>query len=154
MLKIDEEFVNIVIKPWLLRKEMYLDTIMYMYAHRKKELVENYIKTVLEKNEDVICLTDSTHAPCITKRKGNLINYEIGEFTLSSIYVVVKVIESWILAGVDNKTCKRLSVPYLSRTDHVHKNEFYEVISKSKFKPRVSCRIEMLKNYDIILAAD
>ena len=82
----DESFVDKVIKPWLLERNKYDDVITFVYAKRKREIIENYIKTVKGKGEHIICLTDSTHAPCISERLEQLIKYEIGTFEQTEIF--------------------------------------------------------------------
>jgi hypothetical protein len=150
----DESFVQRVIKPWLVSQEKYLDVIVFPFACRKKETIENYVKTVLEQNQEIICLTDSTHAHCISGRMDNLINNEIGVFEKSQIFVVIKEIDSWYIAGVDKRTCNRIGIEYVERTERISKEDLHALIARSKYKQRLACRIEMLKNFNVILASE
>lgn len=149
----DESFVDSVITPWLVMNNKYNDVIPFKYANRKKEVIENYINTINQKGEDVICLTDSTHAPCISGRLDQLINYEIGAFNRAMIFVVVKEIEGWYLAGFDSGDCRRICIRYMEKTDQIKKEDFNEIIAKSKYRPRAACRYEMLRNFDLQLAS-
>lgn len=149
----DESFVDSVVKPWLVGKNRYNDVIPFRYARRKKEVIEHYINTVNENGEDLICLSDSTHAPCIPGKLDQLVKYEIGKFNLAMIFVVVKEIEGWYLAGINNSCCRRIKVPYLARTDQITKEEFHGLIAKSKYRRRPACRYEMLRNFDLQLAS-
>jgi hypothetical protein len=142
-----------VVKPWLLGKGKYRNVETFLYANRKKGIIENYVKTIMEKQEDILCLTDSTHAPCIPGRINDLISNGIGPFDRRAIIVVVKEIESWYLAGVDGQCCRRIGIPYFDRTEQVNKEEFHSIIAKSKYKPRPACRFEMLKNFNVVLAS-
>jgi hypothetical protein len=108
---------------------------------------------VKDKCEDLICLTDSTHAPCIPGRLEDLVNYEIGTFDPAMIFVVVKVIEGWYLAGFNNDCCRRIRIKFVSRTDQITKGDFHAIIAKSRYKPRAACRREMLRNFDMQLAS-
>jgi hypothetical protein len=150
----DESFVDNVIKAWLVTNDRYNDVIPFQYARKKKEVIENYVNTVNYKGEDLICLTDSIHAPCITGRLEQLINYEIGTFDPAMIFVVVKVIEGWYLAGIDNGCCRRIRIEYVPRTDQIKKEDFHEIIAKSKYRPRAACKYEMLRNFDVQLASE
>lgn len=150
----DESFVDIVLKPWLVVKNRYDDVIPFRYANRERDVIENYIDTVNQKGEDIICLTDSTHAPCISGRIEELINCEIGTFGPERIFVVIKEIEAWYLAGFDNSGCRRIRIRYERRTDGIKKEDFNQIISKSKYRRRAACRYEMLRNFDLQLASE
>lgn len=149
----DESFVDNVIRPWLVMRNRYNDVTPFQYAERKKEIVENYVYTINQKGEDLICLTDSTGATCIRKKIDQLIKYEIGMFNPAMIFVVVKEIEGWYLAGFDNSCCRRIRIKYVPRTDQITKKVFHEIIAKSKYKPEAACRYEMLRNFDLQLAS-
>lgn len=149
----DESFVDTVIKPWLVGKNRYNDVIPFRYANSKKDVIRNYIDTVNQKGEDLICLTDSTHAPCILGRIEQLINYQIGTLNPARIFVVVKEIEAWYLAGFDSSGCRRIRIRYVGRTDGIKKDDFNQIVAKSKYGPRAACRYEMLRNFDLQLAS-
>lgn len=149
----DESFVNNVIRPWLVAKNRYKDVIPFKYARKKKEVIENYISTINQKGEALICLTDSTHASCVPERLDQLTNYRIGMFDPARIFVVIKEIEGWYLAGFDSSRCRKIRIRYMPRTDHVTKEDFHAIIAKSKYRTRPACRYEMLRDYDLRLAS-
>jgi len=150
----DEYFVERIVKPWLINKGKCKDINTFIYARRKKEIVENYIKATLEKKEEILCLTDSTHAPCISGRIEDLINNEIGPFNRKAIIVAVKEIESWYLAGFDYQCCRRLHIEYVPRTENIKKEDFHSIIARGKYKNRQACRAEMLRNFNVQLASE
>ena len=150
----DEDFVDIVIKPCLIVKNKYDEVIPFKYANTRKDIVESYVSTVKAKGDDIICLTDLTHAPCVSGRIEQLINHEIGTFDAARIFVVMKEIEGWYLAGFDSSGCKRIHISYERRTDGIRKGSFNQLISKSKYRPRVACMYEMLKHFDLQLASE
>lgn len=150
----DEYFVERIVKPWLISKGKCKDINTFMYARRKREIVENYIEATLEKEEEILCLTDSTHAPCISGRIEDLINNEIGHFDRKAIIVAVKEIESWYLAGVDYQCCRRLRIEYVPKTENVKKEGFHSIIARSKYRNRQACKAEMLRNFNIQLASE
>jgi len=149
----DEDFVNAVIHPWLVGRGRYDEVIPFKYANRRKQVVEDYVWVVTRRGEDLLCLTDLTHARCVPERMRQLIDHEIGTFDPAMVFVVVKEIEGWYLAGVDSSGCRKMGIRYEGRTDQLKKEDFNGVIAKSKFRPRSACRYEMLKNYDLELAA-
>lgn len=149
----DESFVDRVIKPWLIRHDKYSDVIPFAYARRKKEIIENYITTINQKGEEIICLTDSTHAPCISGRLEHILKYKIGTFEQKAIFVAVKEMEGWYLAGFDNNCCRRCRIRYVERTDQITKDDFHELIAKSRYRNRPALRYEILGNFDLQLAS-
>jgi hypothetical protein len=58
--------------------------------------------------------------------------------------VVIKEIESWYLAGLDDRSSKRLGTRYLNTTDNVTKEQFNDLIPK-KFDSRIDFMQEILK---------
>jgi len=65
--------------------------------------------------------------------------------------VVVKEIEGWYLAGLDNKVCKQFKIDSFANTDNVTKEKFNALIPK-KFTSRVDFISEILKNFSIEIA--
>lgn len=149
----DEDFVTIVVEPWLVGRERYDQVIPFRYANKKKGVVEDYVEAVKRRGEDLLCLTDSTHSRCVPERVRTVIDYEIGTFDPAMVFVVVKEIEGWYLAGVDSGGCRKMGIRYVARTDQVKKEDFNQLIAEGKFKPRSACRHEMLRNYDLRLAS-
>lgn len=148
----DGSLVERVIRPWLIERCKYQDVDTFKYANRKKEIVENYIRSISEIGEDLLCLTDYTNAPCISGRKEDLIDNKIGAFDLAAIIVIVKEIEGWYLAGADDRCCRRMGISYINRTDNIRKQDFHSIISGSKYRTRTACRAEMLRSFDVMLA--
>ena len=54
----------------------------------------------------------------------------------STFYAVIKEIESWYLAGLDNKVCRQLKINNFADTDNITKEKF----------SRVSRSVEIIKN--------
>jgi len=59
---------------------------------------------------------------------------------------VVKEIESWYLAGLDDDASSFLGLPAFSATDTVTKEDFNELIPE-KFDSRIDFMMEMLKYF-------
>ncbi|MFQ6057194.1 MAG: hypothetical protein ACE5J3_14580, partial [Methanosarcinales archaeon] len=67
------------------------------------------------------------------------------------IIVVVKEIESWYLAGLDENTSKKLGIRKKIRTTNsITKEEFNQLIPKNM--PRIEFMRKILKNYDVEIA--
>ena len=69
----------------------------------------------------------------------------------SKIIVVIKEIESWYLAGLDNKVCRQLKINNFADTDNVTKEKFNALIPK-KFTSRIDFMSEILKYFSIEIA--
>ena len=67
------------------------------------------------------------------------------------IIVVIKEIESWYLAGLDNEVCRQLKINNFADTDNVTKEKFNALIPK-KFTSRIDFMLEILKNFSIEIA--
>jgi hypothetical protein len=64
------------------------------------------------------------------------------------IFLVIKEIESWYLAGLDRASSRSLKVRYLSNTDDVTKEKFNNSIPK-RFDSRIDFMVEILNNFSI-----
>ncbi len=145
----DERFVDHVIKPLILTKYTYRDIRTYKYARHPKEQNYRFINTVESNQDDIICLSDINSSPCIRSRKYKLTQQNIGNLDESNIVVVIKMIESWYLAGLDNTCCKRLGINSYHKTDSFRKTHFHSLIAKSKYRPKINCMLEMLKIFNV-----
>ena len=67
---------------------------------------------------------------------------------VAQIAIVVKEIESWYLAGLDNKQSKNLKIPILNSTDDITKEKFNQLIPK-KFDSKLDFMTESLKCFSI-----
>ena len=144
----DERFFNEVLVPKF--KEKYDDVKPIKYARWKKESVYKFIKSIKEMGADYIYLTDIDDSPCITVKKEEIQN-KYKNINNDKVIVVVKEIESWYLAGLDNKACKQLKIKNFANTDNVTKEKFNALIPK-KFTPRKNFMSEILKYFSIEIA--
>lgn len=149
----DEMFVTEIIKPIIIRKYGYKDVVTYKYANHTRIENTKFVDAFKSLNDDILCFTDIDNAPCIREKKRRIQLEKVGNVGDDSIIVVVKEIESWYLAGLDKKCCRKISIPFYDRTDRIGKQEFHALIAKSKYG-RVLCMIEMIRNCDLGIAID
>ena len=144
----DERFFNRILSSKL--QEKYSGVKIIKYAKLKKERVDNFIKSIEAMGADYIYLTDINDSPCVTaKKEGTHSKYK--NIDNNKMIVVIKEIESWYLAGLDNKACKQLKIKNFANTDNVTKEEFNALIPK-KFTSRIDSMLEILKNFSIEIA--
>ena len=148
----DEKFVNSIVEPILVGKNKYDELSTYKYARRPKAEIIKYISTVTFLGEDVLCLTDFDNAPCISGRKQKLKLDHVGDLEDSKIIVVIKEIESWYMAGLSDRCCRRMGIRTVKRTDTMNKEQFHAEISRSKYQRRINCVLEMLRNFEVSVA--
>jgi len=147
----DEKFFDRVIKPILIKK--YDDVIPYKYAERPKKKIVQLIKSVVRiEGADFICLADINNSPSIAASKQKIQNGKIGNVDKDKIVIVIKEIESWYIAGLDDICCRELGIPSCDTTDDINKERFNALVSRSKDKLRMSCMSEMLKTFNVLVA--
>ncbi len=101
-------------------------------------------------NADYIYVSD-VDGPCVTARKGK-IKSQYGELLEDGrIGIVIKVIESWYLGGLNNDDAKKFTGRTFRTTDNVIKEQFENLISR-KFDSKTDFMIEILKFFSIGVA--
>ncbi len=113
----------------------------------KKEKMRDYIKTINSIRADYIFFTDINNSPCITDKKEN-IQRKFKFIDINKIVVVIKEIESWYLAGLDNDACNQLKIKCIENTDSITKERFNNLIPR-KFTSRIDFMLEVLKLFSI-----
>lgn len=141
----DERFFENVVKPLI--QERYSMIRFWRYSQRKPEKVADFIRSINAMNADYIFSGDLNSAPCITVKKGK-ITKKFNQLAEEKIIIVAKEIESWYLAGLDEKTSKKLSIrKKIQFTDTITKEDFNRLIPKNI--PRIEFMRKILDNYDI-----
>ncbi|MHC4361138.1 MAG: hypothetical protein ACYSTN_10185, partial [Planctomycetota bacterium] len=67
---------------------------------------------------------------------------------INNVIVIVKEIESWYLAGLDSKNCKKLGIKVFRKTDNITKEQF-DKLRPRKFNSRIDFMIEILKRFSM-----
>lgn len=146
----DERFFRRIIKPELEKK--YTIAMHFKYSCKKDLKTNNYLKSIKSMGYcDYIFLTDMNKAPCITaKKKSKLNRYK--NIDKNKIIIVIKGIESWYLAGLEEKDSKVLGIPFLSDTNNLDKKKFIKLIPKKFDSSKTDFMQEILNYYNIIVA--
>jgi hypothetical protein len=145
----DERFCETILKSKLEGK--YDDVIIWKYRQTKDEKVEGLLKSIREMpNAEYIYVTDIDQSPCVTNKKQEIKDKFRG-IDIKRIMVVIKEIESWYLAGLDDACCKKLKIRSMGNTDNVTKEQFNDLIPK-KFGSRIDFMSEVVKLFSIEIA--
>lgn len=144
----DERFCQRIIKPMLEGK--YYSVMLWKYAQEKNKRVDNFLRSIRAMNSDYIYSTDINRAPCVTaKKQGTQDKFE--KMDKNRIIVVIKEIESWYLAGLDDRHSRKFGIPSFVTTDNITKEQFDGLIPK-KFDSRIDFMLEILKYFSIEIA--
>jgi hypothetical protein len=141
----DYKFFEKIIIPVM--KDKYNNVKIIRYANSKKDKVVKYLNSINAMNADYIFIRDINNAPCITNRKEQ-IKKEFGVINIERIFLVVKEIEGWYLAGISDKNLLQYKLGTYKKTDMITKEQFNNKIPK-KFDSRIDFMTEILKNYAI-----
>jgi len=146
----DREFFDVVIKPILQERYDYVQVWEYAGATIEKRI--GYVKSIQAMHADYVFVADINTSPCITQRKGHLIDGH--KNMIDPVYTVVvgKEIESWYMAGVDDQACQEFGIASLPHTDDVTKEQFRSLMPK-RFNDSVSdFMAALLKGFRVDLA--
>lgn len=139
----DERFFNSIIKPLLEKKYEYVET--RAYSTLKTVKIISFLKSMKSMKADYIFVTDIDRSPCITVKKQSLIE-KLGTVEKDKIAVVIKEIESWYLAGLDDTTSKKIKIHNFKTTDSVTKEQFNEVFH-GKFDSKIYLLSKVLEMF-------
>ena len=139
----DERFFDAVIRPMLQGQYDYVQT--WQYAGEKQERIKNYLRSIRAMKADYFFLKDINTSPCISAKK-KVIEQDYNKLTdPANVLIVVLEIESWYLAGLDDKNCEGLGLSNLSHTDDITKEQFEKLIPEKSI--RIDFMIEILKRF-------
>ncbi len=117
------------------------------YAKKKYKQVNNFLKSIKAMDADYVFVSDINAEPCMTAKKNSLLN-EYKQVDKESIIIVVKEIESWYLAGLNDKKARTLGLKSFNTTDHITKEMFNDLIPK-KFDSKIDFMIEVLNGFSL-----
>lgn len=141
----DERFANAILVPEF--GHAYADVQVRQYSQRSISDRANLLKAIQSVGEDYILLCDLDEFPCVTSKKESMKSALPLPIPDARIAVVVKEIESWYLAGLDESDFSALGIANASRPDEVVKEKF-DVLVGGKAN-HTDMMVEILKRYDI-----
>ena len=142
----DERFFEKVVKP--IFESTYNFVRSWKYAQKKSTKAKDFLRSIKSMDSDYFVWSDINGVPCVTaKRERLLVRYD-QIFGAENIIVVIREIESWYLAGLDDKSCKEFGIRAFHKTDNVTKEQFDKLIPK-KFESRIDFMVEILKRFSV-----
>lgn len=137
----DKRFFERIVKPMFEGK--YDSVAVWKYAQQKKSKVSSFLRSIKGMTANYIYVSDINLAPCVTTRKQD-VQSKFKDIDKDRIIVVIREIESWYLAGLDDTSSRRLGISSLGTTDNITKEQFDDLIPK-KFDSRIDFMQEILK---------
>ena len=142
----DERFLKTTVIPLIDKKYR---CSLHRYSGMSKKKVVSFLKSINAMNfADYILLGDINHSSCITKKKGNLIEIYEQKLDENKTFIVVKEIESWYLAGLDEKKCEELGIKSFLETNNVTKEQFNDIMPAG-YDSRIDFMVEILKSFSM-----
>jgi len=141
----DQRFFERVAKPSFEKEYGRGRVHIRQYRRIKNDVVVDLIESFRKKDDDCICVADINSAPCVSGRKEEKQEEEFKNVDENEIVIVVKEIEGWYLAGLDEEACKRLGIVAFDNTDEVAKAGFDSLRRENK----IVFRQEILRFFDI-----
>jgi len=117
------------------------------YAVQPKNYIDKLLKSIKSMGANYVYLTDINLALCITAKKQNKRN-NYKNIDKEKIVVVIREIESWYLAGLDNINSQKLRISSRNTTDDLTKEQFNHLIPKG-FDSRIVFMSEIMKYFSI-----
>ena len=142
----DERFFEDIIKPIL--SPQYDLIQVWQYAQQPLRRTKNFLRAIKAMNSEYFFLRDINDFPCVTARLESIKCKYGARIDINNVIIVVKEIESWYLAGLDDKARKELGIGTFHNTDNIIKEKFNNLIPK-KFDSRIDFMIEILKRFTV-----
>jgi hypothetical protein len=141
----DIRFFNSIISPILEKNNHYVTII----AHRTKtkKQICNIVRFCENQCIPYFYFEDIDSFPSIQRKKSRI--DEKLQKDLMNIIIVIKEIESWYLAGIEDRDLKSLGIKVkISDTNNIIKERFQEILPK-KYDSQIDFMIDVLKNFSI-----
>ncbi len=100
--------------------------------------------------QNYIFFRDFDNCTCYTFKKKEICDI-IPPINKQKIIIVKNIIESWYLAGISVKNCRKLGIPIKlkkNNSDIFHKNNFYNSIPKKHLEPKRNFLIKLTQIFD------
>lgn len=143
----DETFFDSILSVYFELK--YKNILTIQYSSKSKKDLKKLFNAVISTKSEYLILGDYDSGPCISKRKNEIRN-RFDNQKLKNIYIVVKEIESWYLAGLDDICFSSLGInPPKRPTETIGKGIFKKIVANSRFLNTKDFMMEIIKYYNL-----
>ncbi len=144
----DERFFQKVLKPKLDDRYQYVQ--LFRCRGKPDKKIAAFIRSARSAGWECLYVEDIDVAPCVTRKKEEIIDHFALE--LDEVVVVVREIEGWYLAGLNQKACKAVGLKYVESSDDIIKEQFNSMMP-GRYDSLLDFKLEMLKYQDLSAAA-
>jgi hypothetical protein len=144
----DVRFFGRIIKPLFVSR--YESVEIFPYASIKRQKVNNFLKSVVQMNNDYILVADIDTERSVRDKK-QLLYLWFSNVSGDTIVIVVREIESWYYAGLPDAVLQKFGLPTLPSTDEMTKEDFNDRIPQA-FDSRIDYMFEILKTFSLTTA--
>ncbi len=145
----DVRFFGRIMKPLFVPR--YDSVEILPYASIKRVKVNNFLKSMVQMNNDYIFVADIDRERSVRDKK-QLLYHWYSNINGSNIIIVIVEIESWYYAGLTDEALQKFRLPSLQSTDDLTKEGFNDLIPLS-FDSRIDFMFEILKSFSPATAA-
>jgi hypothetical protein len=141
----DRRFFSRIVVP--LFEGKYASVEVISYASMKTEKVCRFVRSIRDMGYDFLLFADIDEVRNVKGKKA-LLRERFCTLTDDRIVVIIKEIESWYLAGLDDHAQKRLHLRNYRVTDHITKEIFNAMIPR-EYTSRIAFMVEVLNRYSL-----
>ena len=145
----DERFFEGIIRP--IFDNTYDSVRSWQYAQKQIKKVKNFLQAIKSMDSDYFFWGDINNMPCVTSKRNRIKKRYGSRIEINNVIIVVKEIESWYLAGLDDKSRKELGIRTFRNTNNINKEDFNNLIPK-RFDSRIDFMVEILKRFSVKIA--
>ena len=146
----DQRFFTRVIIP-LLEGE-YASVELISYACMKSVKVCRFVRSITAMDHDFILCGDIDQERNVKAKKA-VLKSRFCVLSDDRIVVIIQEIESWYLAGLDDRSQRHLSLRHYRNTDHVTKEMFNRMIPRS-YTSRIAFMADILDLFSVGVALE
>jgi hypothetical protein len=146
----DQRFFSRVIRPLFLHE--YASVELISYASMKSAKVCRYIKGLMAMRYDFIVVADIDQESTVHLKK-KVLMARFCNLHPDRVMVIVKEIESWYLAGLDDHASAAIGARKLEHTDFLTKEHFNRWIPR-QYNSRIAFMVECLHHFSIPVAME
>jgi len=141
----DERFFE-KIRPVLEQKYDFVQ--IWRYQQKPNKQIKNFLRSIREMRSAYLFVADIDRTPCVTAKRNSMKRKYDSMIDCDNLIVVVREIEGWYLAGLDEESCNELRLKPFKDSDGVTKEDFDKLIP-NKFDSRIDFMVEVLKRFSV-----
>jgi hypothetical protein len=149
----DQRFLENLIIPRLGDRYWPFFYIQYQAKRgRKKEDIIKYVHAINRMNANYFFIADINNSSCATIKKEKVNDIYKNRLSNNKIIIVIREIESWYYAGLEDARCDDLRIQKVSTTDNLTKENFESLLPHNF--THLLFMIEIIKNYSLDCAVN